>query len=297
MNKLKTQLEALQKQMQNPEFWQDKVKAQKITQQYNRLKKAFESQKQAPEGLKGPFDPNPAIITISAGTGGTEACDWAEMLLRMYQRYAQKSGFHVKILEITQAQEAGLKSVTFTISGPYAYGYLKSESGIHRLVRMSPFDADKLRHTSFALIEVVPEIAETELKIDPKDLRIDVFRATGHGGQSVNTTDSAVRITHLSSRTVATCQNERSQTQNKQQAMKILLARLHQKMAEQKTKDLSKLKVEHKGPGWGAQVRSYVLAPYKLVKDHRTGFESKDPEAVLNGELKPFIESYLKNQN
>ncbi len=295
---IEKQIEKIQKQMAEPDFWQDKTKAQKLTEKYRRLKKQLELEKEKPEFFKGEYDASDAVLTISAGTGGTEAADWAEMLLRMYLRFTERKNFKAKIVSISSAQEAGIKSAAVEISGPFAFGWLKKEAGIHRLVRISPFDADKARHTSFALVEVIPEISESEekeLEIPPKDLRIDVFRASGHGGQSVNTTDSAVRITHIPTNIVISCQNERSQHQNKAEALKILKSKLAQQMIEQKAKKLSQIKVEHKGPGWGAQVRSYVLNPYKMVKDHRTGVKSKNVESILGGDLEPFIKKSLIN--
>ena len=294
---VKKEIETIQKQMAEPDFWKAKAKAQKLTEKYQKLKKQLELEKEKPDFFKGEYDVNNAVLTISAGTGGTEAADWAEMLLKMYLRFAGRKGFKAEIISISSAQEAGIKSAAVEISGPFAFGWLKSEAGIHRLVRISPFDADKARHTSFALVEVVPEISESkgkELEIPSKDLRIDVFRASGHGGQSVNTTDSAVRITHIPTGIVVSCQNERSQHQNKAEAERVLKSKLTQLMLQQKAEKLSQIKVKHKGPGWGAQVRSYVLDPYKLVKDHRTGFKSKNVESVLEGDLKSFIEKNLK---
>ena len=294
MNKQK-EIEKIQQQMTNPDFWKNKEKAAQLIKEHNELKKQLELEKSKPEFFKGPYDANNALLTISAGTGGVEACDWAEMLLRMYLKFSELKRFKSKINSISSAQEAGIKSATIKVTGPFAFGWLKSESGIHRLVRISPFDADKARHTSFALIEVIPEISESyNIDIPQKDLRIDVFKASGHGGQHVNTTDSAVRITHLPTKIVASCQNERSQHQNKTEALKALKSRLLKLMEEQRTEKLSEIRISHKGPGWGAQVRSYILNPYKLVKDHRTGFKSKDVEAVLKGQLEPFIKKNLK---
>lgn len=294
---IEKQLKKIEKQMNEPNFWQDKDKASQLVQKYNELKKQLKLNKSKPKFFKGQYDSNNAILTISAGTGGTEACDWAEMLLKMYLKFSQIKGFSAKITSISSAQEAGIKSATIEISGPYAFGWLKSEFGIHRLVRISPFDADKARHTSFALAEVIPEISESQnLEIPQKDLRIDVYRSSGHGGQSVNTTDSAVRITHLPTKLVVTCQNERSQNKNKIQAFKILKSRLLKLMDEQKTQKLSEISISHKGPGWGAQVRSYILEPYKLVKDHRTGFKDKNVDETLNGHLEKFIIKNLESK-
>jgi len=247
--------------------------------------------------LADEFDSNNAILSINAGAGGTESCDWANMLLRMYSRWAERKKFKISITDILFGEEAGIKNATLMIQGRFAYGWLKSESGVHRLVRISPFDANKRRHTSFASVEVIPEIQE-ELKvaIDPADLKIDVYRSSGPGGQSVNTTDSAVRITHIPTGIVVVCQNERSQYQNKQTALKILKARLYElerKKQEEQIKQLSgqKQKIE-----WGSQIRSYIMHPYSMVKDHRTNFQTSNLQAVLDGELDGFMEAYLRRK-
>ncbi len=245
--------------------------------------------------LGGPLDKNSAILSINSGAGGTESCDWAGMLLRMYSRFAESHGYSVKTIDILPGEEAGIKNVTILIEGPYAFGYLKAERGVHRLVRISPFDANSRRHTSFASVDAIPEVEEElDIKIDEKDLRIDVYRSKGAGGQSVNTTDSAVRITHLPTGIVAQCQNERSQFQNKQTAFKILKARIYEAQQEKKNEELRQTDSDKKRIEWGSQIRSYVLHPYNLVKDHRTDFETGDSQKVLDGGLDEFIEAFLK---
>ncbi|OGX00119.1 MAG: peptide chain release factor 2 [Omnitrophica WOR_2 bacterium GWF2_43_52] len=247
--------------------------------------------------LSGEFDALGAILSINAGAGGTESCDWAQMLMRMYCRFAEGKGYKVKTIDMLEGEEAGIKNVTLLIEGAYAYGYLKAESGVHRLVRISPFDANKRRHTSFASVDVVPQISdEIDIKVEEKDLRIDVYRSSGPGGQSVNTTDSAVRITHIPTGVVAQCQNERSQFQNKQTALKILKARLYE---DQRRKQEEKLQAQYSQKQrieWGSQVRSYVMHPYSMVKDHRTDYETGNVHAVMDGKLEEFIEAYLKMQ-
>lgn len=239
-------------------------------------------------------DKKNAIITIHAGAGGTEAQDWAEMLLRMYLRYAESKGFKTETLDLLPGDEAGVKSVTFTASGPYAYGHFKSEHGIHRLVRISPFDASGRRHTSFAAVQVLPEVDEKiEIEISDKDLRVDTFRASGPGGQHVNKTSSAVRLTHLPTGIVVTCQSERSQHRNRELAMKVLRARLYDLERRKREEKKQELQETQKEIAWGSQIRSYILQPYRLVKDHRTSHEEGDVEAVLNGNLDGFVEAYL----
>ena len=245
--------------------------------------------------FNGPFDNKDAIVRITSGAGGTEAMDWASMLERMYLRFFEKKSFKVQTLERVVGEEAGIKTGVYEIIGANAYGLLKSEHGVHRLVRLSPFNANNLKQTSFALVEVLPVIkADTDVKIDEKDLRIDVYHSGGHGGQSVNTTNSAVRITHLPTNTVVAIQNERSQLQNKEKAMEILRGKLVQMQLEQHAESIDKLRAGESA-GWGQQIRNYVLQPYKLVKDTRTGYEETDPDAVLDGEIDGFIDNFLEN--
>jgi len=246
--------------------------------------------------LSGDYEKRNAFLAVHAGAGGTEAQDWAEMLLRMYLRWAERHGYQAEVLESSPGEEAGIKSALIRISGDYAYGYLKSERGVHRLVRLSPFDFSHGRHTSFALVEVLPEVErDVEVTINPDDLKIEFFRASGPGGQHVQKTSTAVRITHLPTGLVATCQNERSQYQNKEMALKVLRSRLLELELAKRAEEQAKLKGEHVAAGWGNQIRSYVLHPYKMVKDHRTGYETSDPASVLDGELDEFIKAYLKS--
>ena len=244
--------------------------------------------------FKGEYDSGDAIIRITSGAGGTEAMDWAGMLERMYLRFCEKRGFKTTCLERVTGEEAGIKTAVYEVTGLNAYGWLKSEHGVHRLVRLSPFNANNLRQTSFALVEILPVIkADTSVEIDEKDLRVDVYRSGGHGGQGVNTTDSAVRITHLPTNTVVTIQNERSQIQNREKAMEILRGKLVQMQMEQQAETLADLRAGESA-GWGQQIRNYVLQPYKLVKDTRTGHESKEPDKVLDGGIEEFVEAYLE---
>lgn len=325
-----SQLDTLKQQMSAPDFWQDQNLAIAISAKASDLDKqisawtsladevaglavlADDTQTQDLQDLfaelediyqnlsnqlllSGPYDNHPAIITIFAGAGGSDAQDWAAILERMYLRFAEKNNFKVNYLSKSVGQEAGIKSVTFKVTGQYAYGYLKNEKGVHRLVRLSPYDADHARHTSFAAVEILPEIDEVDFVISDKDLKIDTFRSSGHGGQSVNTTDSAVRITHLPTGLVATCQNERSQMQNKAMALSYLKSKVKQYYEAEKEEERQILKGEYTQAAWGNQIRSYVLHPYKMVKDHRTNFESKDPNTVLDGDLMPFIMANLQN--
>lgn len=247
--------------------------------------------------FSGEYDDRNAIMTIHAGAGGTESQDWAEILLRMYLRWAERRGYKAEILDTSPGDEAGIKSATISISGDYACGYLKSEHGVHRLVRLSPFDADHARHTSFVLVEVIPEAeADVDVNIGPDDLKIDVFRSSGPGGQHMQKTSSAVRLTHLPTGLVVTCQSERSQHQNKDIAMRILQSRLLELEITRRAEEVARLKGERIDAGWGSQIRSYVLHPYKMVKDHRTDYQTGDADSVLDGNLDDFIIAYLRTQ-
>ena len=329
---LTAELARLQKQMAEADFWKDTIAAQKVTQREASLRSRLEPWQQFDRDIQdarelassgddslhaelaeqvqtmqtkyqelqkellfdGPYDDHDAILRLSAGVGGTDAQDWTQMLERMYLRWAEKSGMKATVLEESQGEEAGIKSAVIGVSGTNAYGKLRSEHGVHRLVRLSPFNADSLRQTSFALVEVLPQIdTPDEVQIDDKDLKIDVYRASGHGGQSVNTTDSAVRITHIPTNVVVAIQNERSQLQNRETAMKILRSKLAQMQLEQHQESLAGLKAT-KSADWGAQIRNYVLHPYTLVKDTRTGHETHDAQKVLDGDIDEFITAYLE---
>jgi peptide chain release factor 2 len=247
--------------------------------------------------LSGEYDHRDAILAIHAGAGGTESQDWAEMLLRMYIRWAERRGYGAELLDTSPGEEAGIKSAMLEISGDYGYGYLKSEHGVHRLVRLSPFDADHSRHTSFALVEVLPEVDKaTEVHIGPDELKVETFRSSGPGGQHMQKTSSAVRITHIPTGLMATCQSQRSQHQNKEVALKVLQARLLDMERAKEAEERARLKGEHQSAAWGNQIRSYVLHPYKMVKDHRTGAETANTTTVLDGDLDKFIEAYLRSQ-
>lgn len=245
--------------------------------------------------LSGKYDSYNAILTIHAGAGGTEAQDWANMLYRMYCMYAEKNGYKISVLDVLDGEEAGIKSITFSISGEFAYGYLKAEKGVHRLVRISPFDANARRHTSFASVEVMPEIEEApDIVIRPEDLKIDTYRSSGAGGQHVNKTESAIRITHIPTGIIVACQTQRSQVQNKETAMKMLYSKLVEKQESEEMEKLANIRGDIKKIEWGSQIRSYVFCPYTMVKDHRTNFETSDVQGVMDGDLQGFINEYLK---
>jgi peptide chain release factor 2 len=272
----------------------DKELAKEITQQYGVIEKTYRDLKKQLR-FNGPYDSKSVIVSIFAGAGGTDAQDWAEMLQRMYLRWAEKKKYKVDVIDLSAGDEAGIKSTTLEIAGPYLYGKLKGEHGVHRLVRLSPFNSDNLRQTSFAKVDILPLVENSsEVDINDKDLKIDVYRASGHGGQSVNTTDSAVRITHMPTGIVVAIQNERSQIQNKETAMTILRSRLAQLQLEQHKQKISEIKGPNKSAQWGNQVRNYVLHPYKQVKDLRSGYESSDPNKILDGTLDDIIEAHLE---
>jgi len=267
---------------------------------FEEVNTSFEDIKSRYEKLKletlmnGEYDANNAIITLHAGAGGTEAMDWVQMLFRMYTRWAEKNGFAVRVLDMLEGEEAGIKSVTVGITGDYAYGHLRCEKGVHRLVRISPFDASGRRHTSFASMEVMPELDDSvTVEINPDDLKMDVFRASGAGGQHVNKTSSAVRITHIPTGIIVSCQNERSQLQNREMAMKMLKAKLLQLKEREQAEKRNQIQGEQKEIAWGNQIRSYVFCPYTMVKDHRTGYEDGNVQKIMDGEIDEFIQAYL----
>jgi peptide chain release factor 2 len=267
-----------------------------IESEVNRLASQLDEM-ELERAFSGDYDDRNAILSIHAGAGGTESQDWAQMLMRMYLRWAERRGYKAEVLDVSPGEEAGIKSAVIDVSGDYATGYLKSEHGVHRLVRLSPFDADHARHTSFALVEVMPEAeADVDVKIAPEDLKVDTFRSSGPGGQHMQKTSSAVRLTHTPTGLTVSCQSERSQHQNKEIAMKILLSRLLELELEKRAEERAKIKGKRIEAGWGNQIRSYVLHPYKMVKDHRTEYQSADAEAVLDGELDGFISAYLRSK-
>jgi peptide chain release factor 2 len=269
---------------------------EEMQRELKKLSSRFE-QLESQQLFTGDYDSRSAMLALHAGAGGTESQDWANILLRMYLRWAERHDYEAEVLDVSPGEEAGIKSAIVEIRGDFVYGYLKSEHGVHRLVRLSPFDADHARHTSFVLVEVLPEAEEAvDIKINPEDLRIDTFRSSGPGGQHMQKTSSAVRITHLPTGLVATCQGQRSQHQNKEAALKVLYSRLFELDRKKKEEERAKLKGERIEAGWGNQIRSYVLHPYKMVKDHRTDYEVHDAEAVLDGELDEFITSYLRSK-
>jgi peptide chain release factor 2 len=287
------ELEDMEILLQLVEEQQDEAETQELLEKVKKSEETI-AQMEFHRMLGGENDPNNAIVSINAGAGGTEAQDWVEMLLRMYLRWGEKKGYLTQIIDILTGEEAGLKSVTFTVTGPYAYGYLKAESGIHRLVRISPFDAGARRHTSFASVFVIPEVSdEIEIAIDEKDLKIDTYRSSGAGGQHVNKTDSAVRITHLPTGIVVQCQNERSQHKNRATALKILKARLYEKEMKEREEKIEVLHHSKKEIAWGSQIRSYVMHPYRMVKDHRTNKVIHDVDRVMDGDLDEFMKAYL----
>jgi len=330
-------IKAIEERMNQPDFWGDSSKANKLMKEMKYLKgcvepflentKKIDELKELAELadgdeemiaqinsevelvntqvadlefktiLSGPYDKNNAILSINSGAGGTESCDWASMLLRMYTRWSDEKGYKVQLVDSLPGDEAGIKSVTLGIEGDMVYGYLKAEKGVHRLVRISPFDSNKRRHTSFASVDVIPEIEDdADIELNDEELRIDIFRASGPGGQSVNTTDSAVRITHIPTNLVVQCQNERSQLMNKQMAMRILRARLHEKKMREQEEKLAKEYGAKQKIEWGSQIRSYVMHPYSMVKDHRTEAETGNIPKVMDGGIDMFIEAYLKTR-
>lgn len=336
LDEKESELDLLEELSKKEDFWQDQENSQKVLQKINQLKQLSQPWRKMEQEIQdllellasvneddemlgnietdlqkinkeltnhetetylgGKYDGENALLSIYAGAGGVDAQDWAEMLLGMFLKYATRKDLTAQIVSLSEGGEAGVKSVTIEITGNNAYGLLKSEGGVHRLVRISPYDSDKARHTSFALVEVIPEIEGVSMEIPESELRIDTYRASGHGGQSVNTTDSAVRITHLPTGTVVTCQNERSQIQNKERAMKILRSRLAAIREAEREAELKVIRGDNLSAEWGSQVRSYVLHPYQMVKDHRTNFETSDTKGVLEGNLDGFVEAYLKNQ-
>lgn len=294
---LQTKIENCQASIELLEEMDDKAIYDELCQTLKDLESEIETAK-LETLLSGKYDGYDAIMTIHAGAGGTEAQDWAEMLFRMYSMYAEKNNMKIKVLDVLDGEEAGIKSITFSISGEYAYGYLKAEKGVHRLVRISPFDANARRHTSFASVEVMPEIEEApDIVIRPEDLKIDTYRSSGAGGQHINKTESAIRITHIPSGIIVACQTERSQVQNRETAMKMLYSKLVEKQEIEEQEKLLSIRGDIKKIEWGSQIRSYVFCPYTMVKDHRTNFETSDVNAVMNGDIQGFVNEYLKRTN
>lgn len=291
---LQTKIENCQASVELLEEIDDEQIFDELCQTLKELENEIESAK-LETLLSGKYDDYDAIMTIHAGAGGTEAQDWAEMLFRMYSMYAEKNNMKIKVLDILDGEEAGIKSITFSVSGEYAYGYLKAEKGVHRLVRISPFDANARRHTSFASVEVMPEIEEApDIVIRPEDLKIDTYRSSGAGGQHINKTESAIRITHIPTGIIVACQTERSQVQNRETAMKMLYSKLVEKQESEEQEKLLSIRGDIKKIEWGSQIRSYVFCPYTMVKDHRTNFETSDVNAVMNGDIQGFMNEYLK---
>jgi peptide chain release factor 2 len=327
-------LEQIERAAQADDLWDDQENAQRVMRELSRLRRDVESwralrqravdalelsqlegeellpeiqserdsieqevsRREVQALLSGPYDDDDAIIAIHAGAGGTDSQDWAEMLERMYLRWAEMHSFTTDILDLSEGEEAGIKSVTIAIDGEYVYGNLRSEKGVHRLVRLSPYDSAHRRHTSFALVEVLPQVeTDSEVEINPADLRIDTYRSAGAGGQNVQKNETAIRITHIPTGLVVTCQNERSQTQNKENAMRVLRARLRELQQIEQEEELAQIKGEHVKAEWGSQIRSYVLHPYQMVKDHRTNYEEGNTSAVLDGDIDGFIEAYLRS--
>jgi len=295
------EMDELERRLADLEALADILKSEADPQYERELEEQMEALEPALRKLEvqtlfsGEYDERDAIVEVSAGAGGTEACDWAQMLVRMYLRWAERSGFRAELLSETPGEVAGLRSATFSIEGPFAYGMLRSEHGVHRLVRISPFDAGNRRHTSFAMVQVLPKMEEQDVELNPDELRIETYRSSGAGGQHVNKTESAVRIIHIPTGISASCQNERSQHQNKANAMAILASRLAQYQREQRAERLSEIRGELTSADWGKQIRSYVMQPYQMVKDLRTNYETPNVHRVLDGEIEEFIEAYLRD--